>query len=85
MKKQDLDKLQRLLDYNFNLDDPQQRRRTEEMLAHDEQAQTLNVSLRSVLDPLQSWPEEPAPPGLAERTMKLIAQHQQAHIFHMPQ
>lgn len=80
MKKPDLDKLQRLLDYNLNLDDPGQRGQTEELLARDEQARVLNDALRRTLKPLESWPDEPVPPGLAQRTMQLITQHDQASI-----
>jgi hypothetical protein len=78
LKKPELDKLQRLLDYHFQLDSPLQRRQTEELLARDETVQRLDESLRRVFLPLEGWRDEPVPEGLADQALKLIEQHKQA-------
>jgi len=81
MDKPAPDKLQRLLDYHLNLDDPDQRRQTQEMLTSDQQARSLSDALRRTLKPLSSWPDEPAPQGLAKRTMQFIGRHDQGRIM----
>ncbi|MCK4629306.1 MAG: hypothetical protein KAT56_09900 [Sedimentisphaerales bacterium] len=78
MKKPELDKLQRLLDYHFQLDSPLQRRQTEELLARDETAKRLDESLRRAFSPLAGWQDELVPEGLADQALKLIEQHKQA-------
>lgn len=78
MKKPELDKLQRLLDYHFQLDSPLQRCQTEELLARDETVQRLDESLRRAFLPLEGWRDEPVPKGLADQALKLIEQHKQA-------
>jgi len=78
LKKPELDKLQRLLDYHFQLDSPLQRRQTEELLARDKTVQRLDESLRRAFSPLAGWQDEPVPEGLADQALKLIEQHKQA-------
>ncbi|MBN1765937.1 MAG: hypothetical protein JW860_11810 [Sedimentisphaerales bacterium] len=81
MDRSELDNLKRLMDYQLHLDDPRQRQQTEELLDKDKQAQKLNDSLKQILDPLGSWSDEPAPEGLADRTLELITQHEQARTM----
>ena len=80
MSKSDKDKLQRLLDYHLTLDDPAQRSQTEEMLSQDQQTKSLSDALANTLKPLGSWSDEPAPVGLAQRTMDFIIQKNQAQL-----
>jgi len=80
MSKSDRDKLQSLLDYHLNLDDPDQHSRTQELLSQDQQAKSLSDALASVLKPLAGWSDEPAPDGLAQRTMEFIRQKNQAQL-----
>ena len=81
MEKKKLDKLQRLLDYQFELDDPAERVETERLLAEDEDARQINQALKRTLEPLAAWQGEAAPAGLAERTMEYIRQHEQAQVM----
>jgi len=81
MREQDYDNLQRLLDYHFKQDSPEQRRQTEQLLADDDQVGQLNASLERCLSPLQGWADEEPPVGLAQRTEEFIAQHQQAELM----
>ena len=74
----DLDKLQCLLDYHLNLDDPTQRQRTEQLLEVDQQAQSLNAALRTMLAPLADLPEVSPPAGLADRTIAFVERRSQA-------
>lgn len=81
MNEQRLDKLQRLLDYQFKLDDPAERVETERLLAEDDDARQIDQALRKTLEPLTAWQDEAAPAGLAERTMEYIRQHEQAQVM----
>ena len=78
MEKPDFDNLQQILDYILEMDDPQERRKSQSILQSDPQAKELAESLRRTLKPLDDWQEESVPVGLADRTMNLIGQHDQA-------
>jgi hypothetical protein len=72
------DHLQRLLDYHFHQDTPEDRRQTERLLTADVQLQKLNRSLENMLSPLDEWPNQAPPHDLAERTLVLIQHQRQA-------
>ena len=77
MGKTDPDKLQRLLDYHLNQDEPAQRLATQRLLADDSELQELDQVVRRSLEALGSLEEETPPAGLAERTLQKVAQHRQ--------
>ena len=52
------DKLQRLLDYNLNLDEPDQRAQIQKLLAEDHEAQKIQNSLRRNLEFLAGLSDE---------------------------
>jgi len=81
MDKPAPDNLQRLLDYHLNLDDPDQRRQTQELISSDQQVRSLSDTLSRTLKPLSSWSDAPAPLGLAQRTMQFINQHEQVRVI----
>ena len=70
--------LQKILDYHFNLDSPDQRQATEALISQDPQARKLHQSLEQTLTPLESLHDEPVPADLSQRTVQMIAQHRQA-------
>jgi len=72
MGTKDLEKLPLLLDYLFNLDDAEQRRQTEQLIAEDENIRQLYDFLRRTIEPLEAWRDETPPAGLADRTMQYI-------------
>ena len=78
MGKIDADKLQRLLDYHLNQDEPSGRLETQRLLAEDSELQELDQVLGRSFAALGSLEEETPPAGLADRTLEKAAQHRQA-------
>lgn len=74
MGNMDSDKLQRLLDYHLNQDEPSDRLETQRFLSEDSEYQALEDAIRQILSPLGSLHEEVPPPGLPERTLARIRQ-----------
>lgn len=72
------DKLQKVLDYQFNLDSPQDHQATESLISQDAQARKLQESLQKTLSPLDQLEDFPVPSDLTQRTLQLITQHRQA-------
>ncbi|MBN1844397.1 MAG: hypothetical protein JW810_01855 [Sedimentisphaerales bacterium] len=81
MDPSDAHKVQRLLDYHFSLDDPDQRRQTERLLADDPELQNLDQALRRILAPLSGWPDQEPPAGLADRTIQAAERCRQARTM----
>ncbi len=77
MDKARNDKLQRLLDYHLHLDNTDQHRETDALLAKDAEVRQLSESVRKMLRPLASWPAETPPDYLMGRTLQLIEHHDQ--------
>jgi hypothetical protein len=78
MGKIESDKLQRLLDYHLNLDDPRQRLETQRQLADDSELQELDRVLQRSLNPLGILEDAEPAADLADRTLALVAQERQA-------
>lgn len=72
------DKLQKVLDYQFNLDSPQDHQATEALISQDAQARKLHESLQQTLEPLGQLQDAAVPSDLSQRTLQLITQHRQA-------
>lgn len=65
-----------VLGYLLNIDDPDERKRTEEQLRNDPEAMRALLALEKALAPLEADQEPPAPPAdLAERTLARLADH----------
>ncbi len=72
---------QRLIDYYFNLDDPEQRQETANLLATDSELNEIYQGLSRSLSPMKTWEEEQPPAGLADKTLATIKEHQQARVL----
>lgn len=81
MRKFDQDNLQRILDYRLNLDEPQDRQSTEQLLQQDPQARQLDEAVGRMLQPLGSWQDQASPGDLTDRTLDFIKHHQQAQVM----
>jgi len=77
MDKKELDRITPLLDYLFERDDPQQHQQTEKLILADEKVRKLFHALKNTLDPLSHLEDETPPLGLAERTVRFVAQKEQ--------
>jgi len=72
------DLLQRILDYNLHLDNPEDREHTESLLQQNEQAKTLHDSLQHAMNPLDQWSVDPPASDLTTRTLAFIKQHEKS-------
>lgn len=78
MEHSETDKLQRILDYQLNLDSPGEHSATERLLGEDVEAQRLAAALEKALGPLGALADETPPLGLALRTVRYVNDHEQA-------
>ena len=72
------DLLQRLLDYNLQIDSGEDRKQTESLLQKDDQAKSLHDTLQRAMNPLNHWSVDPPASDLTTRTLAFIKQHEQS-------
>ena len=80
MAETDRDKLEKLLDFHLQLDDPSQRIQTQKLLAQDAQAQKLNQLLEQNFGHLSLLDDVEPPKNLADRTLDFIKNHPQVRF-----